>query len=226
MRFEDYLNREIYESICKDNARKRYKEVRRIEREDRREKSKNTMSIIAGLCVTAIFLLMCICFLGQNDVEVQDKDLPIEDVAACMMVEIPDVTIEEEPEITAEVEPQEEFENKNIQEAVIANANRIDNVMVTHYCAEKYDHICNAGAPYKTALGHDVIPDLTCAVDPNIIPLGSTVFVDYGDGIIHEYFASDTGGAIKQARLDVAVDTHQHALDRGIKNATVWWIKE
>ena len=114
----------------------------------------------------------------------------------------------------------------NPQESLLAKANRIDNVKITHYCAEKYHHICNAGYPYKTARGHDVVPDYTCAVDPRVIPLGSTVFVDFGDGVIYEYIADDTGGAIKGNRIDLAVATHQYAKECGVKSATVWWIKE
>jgi 3D (Asp-Asp-Asp) domain-containing protein len=218
MRFEDYLDRQLYESVCKENANRRNYQVRQVERERRREKSRNTMSIITGICFVVIFLLLFLCTLTQNEPKETDEDLPMEVATASILAENPVVTIEEEV--------QEDFENEKIQNALIDKANRIDNVVVSHYCAEKYPHICNAGEPYKTALGHDVVPGLTCAVDPNMIPLGSTVFVDYGDGVIYEYFASDTGGAIKDKRLDVAVDTHSYALQCGLKNATVWWIKE
>ena len=218
MRFEDYLDRAIYESVCKDNANRRYQEKRHIEKEKRREKSKNTMSIISGICFVLIFLLLFLCSLPKNKPEAKVEDLPTEVVSDAVEPEITEVTIEENV--------QEDFENEHIQEALMAKANRIDNVVVSHYCAEKYPHICNAGEPYKTARGNDVIPGFTCAVDPKMIPLGSIVFVDYGDGVIYEYLADDTGGAIKDKRIDVAVDTHAFALECGLKKATVWWIKE
>lgn len=216
MCFEDYLEREYEMSFYQESINKRKQEKRKFTREERRIKSRNTMTVIAGVCIVLLILLLCIGFLTQNKQEELDDNLPTEVITVEMPEEI----------LLQYIEEREELENEKIQAALIAKANRIDDVVVSHYCAEKYHHICNAGDPYKTALGHDVIPGLTCAVDPNMIPLGSTVFVDYGDGVIYEYFASDTGGAIKDKRLDVAVDTHEYALQCGLKNATVWWIKE
>ena len=55
------------------------------------------------------------------------------------------------------------------------------------------------------------------AVDPDVIPLGSTIIIDG-----QEYLAADTGGAIKGNRIDIAVETHQEALELGTKTAEVW----
>lgn len=80
---------------------------------------------------------------------------------------------------------------------------------VTHYCCEKYPHICNAGPPYKTATG--TTPHVGgCAVDPKKIPLGSYVKIN---GTV--YHAEDTGGAIKGNRIDIVVETHKEALEKG-----------
>lgn len=87
---------------------------------------------------------------------------------------------------------------------------------VTHYCCEKYPHICNAGPPYKTATG--TTPHVgACAVDPKKIPLGSYVKIN---GVV--YHAEDTGGAIKGNRIDLVVDTHAEALRKGTYNAEVF----
>lgn len=87
---------------------------------------------------------------------------------------------------------------------------------ITHYCCEKYPHICNAGPPYKTATG--TTPHVGgCAVDPNKIPLGSYVKVN---GKV--YHAEDTGGAIKGNRLDIVVGTHNEALAKGTYSAEVF----
>lgn len=87
---------------------------------------------------------------------------------------------------------------------------------VTHYCCEKYPHICNAGPPYKTATG--TTPHRGgCAVDPSVIPLGSYVKLN---GVV--YHAEDTGGAIKGNRIDIVVDTHSEALAKGMYNAEVF----
>lgn len=87
---------------------------------------------------------------------------------------------------------------------------------VSHYCAEKYPHICNAGAPYKTALGTTVRPGV-CAVDPSVIKLRSYVKIN---GQV--YHAEDTGGAIKGNRIDVAVKTHAEAMRKGVIYAEVF----
>lgn len=87
---------------------------------------------------------------------------------------------------------------------------------VTHYCCEKYPHICNAGPPYKTATG--TTPHVGgCAVDPKKIPLGSYVKLN---GQV--YHAEDTGGAIKGNRIDLVVGTHKEALAKGTYQAEVF----
>lgn len=87
---------------------------------------------------------------------------------------------------------------------------------ITHYCCEKYPHICNAGPPYKTATG--TTPHVGgCAVDSKKIPLGS--YIKIGDTVYH---AEDTGGAIKGNRIDVVVATHKEALSKGTYKAEVF----
>lgn len=99
---------------------------------------------------------------------------------------------------------------------------RITRCTVSHYCCEKYAHICGTGNGI-TASGAPVQAGVSVAVDPTVIPLGSTVYVDYGDGIVHTYIAHDTGGAVNGSHIDVAVETHADASRLGMKNATVWW---
>lgn len=87
---------------------------------------------------------------------------------------------------------------------------------ITHYCCEKYPHICNAGPPYKTATG--TTPHIGgCAVDPRKIPLGS--YIKINDVVYH---AEDTGGAIKGNRIDLVVNTHKEALAKGKYQAEVF----
>lgn len=87
---------------------------------------------------------------------------------------------------------------------------------VTHYCCEKYPHICNAGPPYKTATGTTTHVG-GCAVDPKVIPLGSYVKIN---GVV--YHAEDTGGAIDGNRIDLVVATHSEALSKGTYRAEVF----
>ena len=104
----------------------------------------------------------------------------------------------------------------------LARLPRLDDCTVSHYCCELYPHICGTGTGY-TASGAPVQAGVSVAVDPTVIPLGSTVYVDYGDGAVHTYLAQDTGGAVSGSHIDVAVATHAEATRLGMKNATVWW---
>lgn len=104
----------------------------------------------------------------------------------------------------------------------LARLPRLDDCTVSHYCCEKYAHICGTGTGY-TASGAPVQAGVSVAVDPTVIPLGSAVYVDYGDGVVHTYIAQDTGGAVNGRHIDVAVATHAEASRLGMKKATVWW---
>lgn len=108
------------------------------------------------------------------------------------------------------------------EEKLRRTANKILNCTVTYYCAETYEHICGDGDGL-TATGMPVTPYVTCAVDPGMIPLGSAVWVDYSDGVLHEYIAQDVGGAVIGGHVDLAVTTHEEADACGRRTATVYW---
>lgn len=90
---------------------------------------------------------------------------------------------------------------------------------VTYYCCEAYEHVCGDGDGL-TATGLPVTPGVV-AVDPEVIPLGSTVIIDG-----QAYLAADTGGAVRGNHVDIAVATHQEAEALGITTAKVWIIEE
>lgn len=121
-------------------------------------------------------------------------------------------------------EIQEDFENQKIEEALLARATRLDNVVVTHYCSELRPHICGTGDGI-TASGRQVTPYVSVAVDPTVIPLDADVLVDYGDGEIHYYRADDTGAWINGNHIDLAVTHHSEAEQLGIRTATVYWVE-
>ena len=73
-----------------------------------------------------------------------------------------------------------------------------------------------------TATGTLAEEGRTIAVDPRVIPYGSTVTIYFADGTSHIYTAEDCGGAIKENRIDVFFDDHQTALQFGVQRAYVY----
>jgi 3D (Asp-Asp-Asp) domain-containing protein len=57
----------------------------------------------------------------------------------------------------------------------------------------------------------------TIAVDPDVIELGSVVYING-----HQYVAEDVGGAIQENRIDVFFRDHQAALEFGVQYAEVF----
>lgn len=88
--------------------------------------------------------------------------------------------------------------------------------LVTAYCNEDYPHICNDGDNRYTATMTTPTVGRTIAVDPTEIPYGTEVIIDG-----HTYVAEDTGGSIKQKRIDILFDTHEEALAFGIQEKEV-----
>ena len=73
-----------------------------------------------------------------------------------------------------------------------------------------------------TATGTTATEGRTIAVDPCVIPYGSTVTIYFADGSSHTYTAEDCGGAIKENRIDVFFDDHQAAREFGVQTAYVY----
>ena len=90
-------------------------------------------------------------------------------------------------------------------------------VIITGYCNEKYPHICNNGDFNNTATMTIPTPGRTIAVDPSVIPYNTNVFIP-GVG---NRVAEDCGGAIKGNRVDILFNTHQEALEFGIKEVEI-----
>lgn len=117
--------------------------------------------------------------------------------------------------------PAEEAENERIEASLMARANVIEGCTVTHYdpcmaCCGKTDGI--------TASGAQAQPYVSVAVDPAVIPLGSDVIADYGDGVLHYYRADDTG--VTGNHIDLCVRSHEEAVTLGVRTAVVYWIPQ
>ena len=81
---------------------------------------------------------------------------------------------------------------------------------ITAYCP--CSKCCGQWANGITSTGVTAQANRTIAVDPNVIPYGTKVLIDG-----KEYVAEDCGGAIKGNRIDIYFDTHQEALQWGVK---------
>ena len=77
-----------------------------------------------------------------------------------------------------------------------------------------------------TATGTVATEGRTVAVDPSVIPYGTTIEAIYPDGSRARYVAEDCGGAIKAQRLDVFFADHQTAREYGVQTAYVFLVQE
>ena len=105
---------------------------------------------------------------------------------------------------------------------------QIENATITAYCICK--KCCGKDESHPaygiTASGRPAEPYVSVAVDPFLIPLGSTVYLDYGDGVLQEFRADDTGSSVNGAHIDVCMTTHEEALEHGVREARVYWKEE
>ena len=195
--------------------------MKKLTREERRRRSQRRLMYITYL----LFLLLLLAWLGgylimtaearpvQYKAEIikDDGRLPGDDIPAttrCYMTE----------------EEIEANENELIEAALLARSHELEDVTITFYCCEERPHICGTGTGI-TASGRRVTPYVSCAVDPDVIPLGSTVILEHNGEMVY-LRADDIGGSIKGNRLDIAVKGHQEALSLGVKTADVWWCEE
>ena len=81
-----------------------------------------------------------------------------------------------------------------------------------------------------TASGIKIVPGTgmkVIAVDPNVIPLGTKVYVDGLNGAWDYGYAiaADTGSAIKNLKIDLYMDTHSEALSWGRRSVDIYVVE-
>ena len=135
-------------------------------------------------------------------------------------VEIPQETkeaVELSVELPAEIEEETQLDLERLKQ--------IENATVTAYCICK--ECCGKDESHPaygiTASGREAVPYLSVAVDSILIPLGSTVYLDYGDGELLQFRADDTGSGVAGAHVDICYPDHQTALEHGVQTARVYW---
>lgn len=87
---------------------------------------------------------------------------------------------------------------------------------ITAYCP--CAECCGHWADGMTATGLPAGPGIV-AVDPEVIPLGSTIIID---GL--KYLAADTG--VKGLHVDVCMADHASTVEAGVETAKVWVVCE
>ena len=88
---------------------------------------------------------------------------------------------------------------------------------LTAYCPCKS---CSDNWGTQTSTGATATEGRTVAVDPKVIPYGTTLIIN---GI--EYIAEDCGGAIKGNKIDIYFESHKKALEFGIQYTEIF-VKE
>ena len=100
-------------------------------------------------------------------------------------------------------------------------AHVIEGCTVTWYteatCGKAPDH----PAYGITASGLPVEEGATCAVDPEVIPMFSTVYVEYADGSAGTFRATDTG--VEGEWVDIYTPDYDYAILCGMQRLTVYW---
>ena len=172
--------------------------------------NKYKLTFYFSILCWLLFLIWVLAVPARSEAPAEQEPLTHKEMVIHAIISASDVDKPAEPQITYE-------------DWFRSNANVITGCMVTHYCCERYEHICGTGDGL-TSTGVSVTPYWTCAVDPSVIPYGSEVMVDYGDRF-EFYQAQDCGSAIDGNHIDLAVETHGEAELLGITYATVYWME-
>lgn len=136
-----------------------------------------------------------------------------------------------QPQEQTRITPQMKYEEP-VQHAFVPTANPekpaprlvFEDATVTAYCI--CERCCGKTPDHPaygiTRSGRVAEPYVSVAVDSTCIELGSTVYMDFGDGLMIECRADDTGSAINGSRIDWCMPDHQTALQFGVRAADVY----
>ena len=182
------------------------------------------ITIISILIIICLFTFL-ICGCNENneipedtkviyettDTTTHTENITIEESAEETIVE----TIIEETEESTEDYTVPETTEPVVEEESESQLINLGKYKLTAYCpCEK----CNGKwAGGITATGVMAKSGHTIAVDPSVIPYGTKIVI-WG----HTYVAEDCGGAIKGNRIDIYFDTHEEALEFGVRYAEVY----
>ena len=116
--------------------------------------------------------------------------------------------------VVTEPEDTTEAESEPVEAVAETEPQDLGTFKLTAYCA--CPKCCGDWSDGITYMGTVATAGRTVAVDPRVIPLGSTVNING-----QAYIAEDIGGAIKGNRIDVFFSSHTDALEFGVQYSTV-----
>ena len=200
--------------------------MKKLTREERRRRSQRRLQLITYLLFLLLLLAWLVAWLVayltmtvQAEPTVQYKAELVRDDGSLPGDDTPATT-----RCYLTGEEMEAAENELIEAALLARSHRLEDVTITFYCCEGRPHICGTGTGI-TASGRRVTPYVSCAVDTDIIPLGSTIMIEHNGGMVY-LRADDTGPVVKGDHIDIAVKGHSEALSQGVQTADIWWCEE
>ncbi len=193
--------RDRWEEIKEERIRDRRKERRRLQQE---------IALYIGilkLIAIAIIILIGIGIINRLDTVMSQQTMILKTQADAMdqlmwiRMDLDELKEADKPE----TDPPEQIS--------------LGEFAITHYCACSR---CCGKSDGITATGTQATAGRTIAVDPEVIPLGTEVIIDG-----QSYIAEDTGRAIKGNRIDVYVDSHSEAIQRGAIEKEVYiWLRQ
>ena len=162
------------------------------------------LGLVVAVLALAVAILLAVRMKG---IEVQPVQKPTAAATATTTAVTP---ADKEPEPVTFLQP----------------ANYIADCTVTFYCV--CEECCGKAPDHPaygiTASGRLAEPYVSVGVDPTVIPLGSTVSMDIGDGRGEQlYRADDTGSGVIGNHIDVCVSDHRNAEELGCRTASVIW---
>ena len=133
----------------------------------------------------------------------------------------PSNSFEEVSEVEVEYVYEEEDETPNSQEEVVSE----DSTTETIYDGEmlylgEFDAVAYYGGSC-TATGTTPTPGRTIAVDPNVIPYGTTVYIE-SESICGYYVAEDCGGGIHGYIIDIYMGSYDECVQWGRRSVSIY----
>lgn len=133
----------------------------------------------------------------------------------CSAVTEPAEEVKPKVTVEAEAEPEPVNEEEPVKETFWMDLGSFE---ITAYCTGT---CCSSGTGI-TASGTVATVGRTIGVDPDLIPLGSTVKIVFQDGTEHIYKAEDTGSAIQGNIIDLLVSSHSEGIQFGRQTCRVY----